>query len=381
MPNNSIFEKTMSIILEDKRKRSANASTKKLKESLKTKSRKVEDEIIDKEIDAEDEEVMDDIADDIVVVIDPDISEDEFDDMAEDAQEIIDNTPEGEVPFTDEYVGDKTYTCPICGNTFFSDVEMSDGDECPVCGDFPSGFLLAGEVVPTEEVEDQKAEEDEDEDEDIMDVDVEESVKHPNTKSKKEDLEITVDDEGDLGISEVDKKDEEEELVLDADAICDGCIDKDCTDCNDVVEYALDESTFNPILTKFVKENYKNAKSFRLVGAKVRGNQLTLECKLRFESGKIKNVNMLVKSDKPVLEVLKRAKKFSMTAIESGTFTKESKSIKPSFMFTCTMNNNIIKCEEMKYNFISKVKHEGKEARLNGKIVTESKRATKKSSK
>ena len=53
------------------------------------------------------------------------------------------------------------YTCPACGNNFFSEVEMTAGDTCPVCGEVPDDFIDSGMVESTEntdeEVEDDEA--------------------------------------------------------------------------------------------------------------------------------------------------------------------------------------------------------------------------------
>ena len=61
------------------------------------------------------------VIDDILVITDPEITKDEYEDVIERAQEIVEDTPEGDIPFDDEYLGQYLQTCPICGNSFVED--------------------------------------------------------------------------------------------------------------------------------------------------------------------------------------------------------------------------------------------------------------------
>ena len=61
------------------------------------------------------------VVDDILVITDPEITKDEYEDVIERAQEIIEDTPEGDIPFDEEYLGQFLQTCPICGNSFVED--------------------------------------------------------------------------------------------------------------------------------------------------------------------------------------------------------------------------------------------------------------------
>ena len=344
----SSFEKVMNACLESKRVARANAAKSKntikksIKESKKVSKKralKESDELtddLDETYDDNDPDVVDDVADDIMVVVDPELSSDEdVSDAAAEAQDIIDSTPDGEVPSTDEYVGDYTYTCPICGNTFFSEVEMSDGDECPVCAEMPDGFVLVGSV---------------------------ESADDTPAEDEGEDLDIE------------DPVEDEEELVPDDDEAMEAFkrskrarATKKESKKTIYSKYSLDETTFNPFLSKFIKENYKNAKSFGIVGASKKGSKLALECKLSFKSGKSKKVTLTVENFKP-------ARKMTLAAREDGTFKSESKKAKVApFVFEGIMTpSNVIKCTGMKYNFITKLK-EGKRAQVSGKLIKESK--------
>ena len=102
--------------------------------------------------DGDDVEMMDDIIDNVAVVVDPEKSIDDLEVRADAVQAAIDNTPEGEIAFSDEYVGDTIYACPVCGQSFFADAgaEYHDGDACPICKAEPSGgFLVQGVVEST----------------------------------------------------------------------------------------------------------------------------------------------------------------------------------------------------------------------------------------
>lgn len=358
----SIFEKTMAACLESKRvptnakKKLAESkkvvkktASKKVNESVKARKlfedNDLGDELDDPAMMGMDDEVMDDVVDDIVVVVDPDISADEIDELGDMAQEIIDGTPEGEIPMTDEYVDDLTYTCPICGNTFFSDVEMNEGDECPVCGDFPNGYVLVGGVeAPEEAIADEVADDVEDVADDIEDIGDEIA---DDAEDIEDELEPAVD---------------EESLKR-----------KPAKRTEKYSKYSLEESTFNPFLNKFIRENYRNAKSFEIKGARLSGKKLSLECALTFKSGKTKDVTLRVENFKP-------ADKMVMAASEDGTFKSESKKAKVApFIFEATMNKNVIRCESLKYNLITKAVKENARVQISGKLVKESRKPAKKS--
>lgn len=345
----SMFEKVMAACLESKRTPAGAKSTKKIvKESKLNKKNLTEDEdIIDPVDDVEEiDDTMDDVVDDIVVVVDPEVSADEVDELGAEAQEIIDGTPEGEIPMTDEYVGDYTYTCPICGNTFFSAVEMNDGDECPVCGDFPNGYVLVGSIESPEEA----AEED-----DIVDGEIDDIG---DEVADAEDLEPAVDDEPMESLKRARAR-------------------KESKSKRSFSRYMLDEATFNPFMNKFIRENYRNAKSFEVKSATLSRGALTLECKLTFKSGKSKNVKLAMKNFSKIAESkVVSSKKVSVPATEDGTFKTESrKSSSAPFVFDITVNKNVIRCEGFKYNLITKAVKENKKVQISGKLVKESKKS------
>ena len=326
------FEKVMQACLESKKaesKRKATAS-KKLSEAQKraVKQKKLKEEAeMDDElqdiVDPEDEQdVLDDVADDIVVVVDPEIDAADIDDVADELQDIIDNTPEGEVPSTDEYIDDYTYSCPICGASFFSADEMHAGDECPVCGEVPNDFVLVGQVDEVEDTEDEETAED---------------------AEAEDDLEAAVADDEDL---EVDVP-EEEPVESKRRARATG--------------YNLDESTFNAFMTKFIRENYKNAKSFKVEKAFMSKNHvLRLECSVIMKSGAKKKVTLATEAIRS-----KNVKARELTRV----FKAESRA---PFTFTISVQNKVVRCEGLKYNFNTTAK----ESRVNisGNLVRESKK-------
>lgn len=275
----------------------------------KTKKLKEEEELPATDIDADDED-PEGTVDDIMVVTDPDLTVDEYEDTLNDLQSIVDNTPDGEVPFTDEYIGDQVYACPVCGNNFFSDTEMEEGDVCPVCGEEADGFVLVGEVQDSDDVAD---------DDEELDADVD------------------IDDE--FAESKVRKAPKKAKFTP--------------------TQYTLSENTLNPFLTKFIKENYRNAVSMTAKRAILSGRNLKIECAIKFKSGKIKKSVITVENFKP-------SKKMKMFGKADEAFKVESKKSAP-FMFEATMVGKDIRFTGMKYSFITK--KEGKRLQVSGKYA------------
>jgi len=360
--NTSIFEKTMAACLESKRvatnksnklsenkKAKKTATSKRVNESVKKSRIKTEDEdeIVDPELDSEVDDTMDDIEDDIVVVTDPELDPEDIDGVASDMQEIIDDTPDGEVPEIDDYIGDYTYTCPICGNTFFSEVEMHDGDECPVCGDFPNGYVLVGEIASTDDTEDGEDLDDESDVDDFDDTEI----------SEEEDLEV--DD------SEADDEDVVESKRPTRRSSRNRRVEKKSI-------YSVDETSFHPFMNKFIRENYKNARAFNIKSATRTGKRLSLECIISFKSGNKKAVTLTCENFVP-------AKSMTLAFKESGAFKTESSKRAPFTIKASLNRGNIIKCEGFNYNFITKI--EGKKANIYGNLIRESKRPSKRTNR
>lgn len=124
----------------DESKRS-NIKSKKLTEDVNE-----ELNVTTSEEPVEDDEDMEGEAEGVVVVVDPDLTSDDYEKAIKQAEDTIDETPEGEQPTDEQYIGQNIYTCPVCGNTFFSEVELDEGDACPVCSEVPESFVLNGKV-------------------------------------------------------------------------------------------------------------------------------------------------------------------------------------------------------------------------------------------
>ena len=119
----------------------------------------------------EEEDNVDGIADGILVVTDPEITSEEFEEVADELQGIVDNA-EGEVPFTDKYEGDYILSCPICGGTFVNDTLLDSGEDvCPICCKVPDAFVVNGRVENSEAAVDKEETQD--------DIEHEENLEEP----------------------------------------------------------------------------------------------------------------------------------------------------------------------------------------------------------
>ena len=102
----------------------------------------------------DDEEVEDveGLVDDVLVVTDPEITTDEYNEVIDRAQEIIEDTPEGDIPLDTTYLGEYVQICPICGGTFVEDHILEPGTACPICYETPESFVMVGKLQAEEEV-------------------------------------------------------------------------------------------------------------------------------------------------------------------------------------------------------------------------------------
>lgn len=116
--------------------------------------------------------------------------------------------------------------------------------------------------------------------------------------------------------------------------------EEDCDDCS--IEN-IDDETFTEAFTKFIKENYKNAKEFKLENVVKSGNNYRFECKLTFNSGKQVKVNLMS-------EAKIREGKSLIRFYENKTFKHldENKSIMTA---TVKLKNKTLSCEGLRYNY------------------------------
>lgn len=105
----------------------------------------------------------------------------------------------------------------------------------------------------------------------------------------------------------------------------------------------IDDETFTEAFTKFIKENYKNAKEFKLENVVKSGNNYRFECKLTFNSGKQVKVNLMS-------EAKIREGKSLIRFYENKTFKHldENKSIMTA---TVKLENKTLSCEGLRYNY------------------------------
>lgn len=125
-------------------------------------------------------------------------------------------------------------------------------------------------------------------------------------------------------------------------------------------EDLIDESTFNPFLTKFIRDNYSNAKAVVVEGARQNKKALVLECKVLFNSGKSSKFNLALRG------IVREGKVSTLRASDNGYFKAES--VKSPFLFKVSYKNNVLKCEGLEYNFKTKLA-EGKMKEIKGKLI------------
>ena len=95
------------------------------------------------------------VVDDVLVITDPEITKDEYEEVIERAQEIVEDTPEGDIPFDDEYLGQYLQTCPICGSSFVEDHLLEPGATCPICLEQPEAFVVVGKIDSDDAIADE----------------------------------------------------------------------------------------------------------------------------------------------------------------------------------------------------------------------------------
>ena len=86
------------------------------------------------------------LVDDVLVVTDPEITTDEYNEVIDRAQEIVEDTPEGDIPLDPTYLGEYVQICPICGGSFIEDHVYEPGTACPICYETPESFVLVGKL-------------------------------------------------------------------------------------------------------------------------------------------------------------------------------------------------------------------------------------------
>lgn len=144
---------------------------------------------------------VDGIVDDILVITDPEVTSDEYNEVIDRAQELVKDTPEGDIPLDTDYLDDFVQTCPICGATFAEDHMLQPGDACPVCLDTPESFILKGKIAADEDVAEEEG------------IETPESEETDDTKDSDTTLEDNVEDNEKV---DTDKEEGKEEDKLEA---------------------------------------------------------------------------------------------------------------------------------------------------------------------
>lgn len=439
MADATIFAKTLEACLEAKKSVSSKKAVKESKKKSLTEKKFSKRFIKESDEDEDEKEDLEmETADDIVAVVDPDLDADEMTAVALGYQQLIDDAPENTIPETDKYVGDGIFGCPICGQTFFSEVPMGEGDVCPLCNaESPDGFVKAGEVEEGDASEVDKDNEEADVDEEEgdfdfdgeeisvdVDEDLEESKKVSKENKARRPVTRTVRSErrsarrvrGERivprgtsrravrGENRVARRASVRSAVrgesarpslrratatrrsVRGESLRRPSIRRavrpsirteakkpmlrrpSMRPARKVEGLNLDEKTFNVYLTKFIRENYNTATAFEVVSAKKNGSNLRLECVISMKSGK---------KNRAVLNCNYSKGRSIMTARDNGTFKVESK--RAPFMFKVSTVGNVIRCEGMKYNFITKrgTKNEAKRYQVYGSYLKEGVKATR----
>lgn len=322
--NDSIFTKMM-MSLQESKAENVKANLKALKENKEMKNEEVEIEVADKDIEAP--------LNEIETVEEPteEDNEEVTESVSQDSQIKTTNKGtevkelDGIKPATgadgipDESVNKKKLDEDVAvstdGDITIKDggrlIEISDEDEaeadiCPECGEVECECEPEAEEAEPAETEETPEVEDEDE----------------------EDLEV------------IDEPEEEEEAEED--------------------DLMLDESTFNPFLTKFARDNYSNAKAVVVESARMNKERLVLECKTIFNSGKTSKFNLSLRG------IIKEGRVCRLRANDNGYFKAES--TRNPFTFRVSFKDNTLKCEGLEYNFKTKLA-EGKMKEIKGKLI------------
>lgn len=91
------------------------------------------------------------LMDGVLIITDPNIDKDEYQELIDRANEIIEDTPEGELPLDDTYIGQYIHLCPICGSAFVEDHILEPGTDCPICTGEPEAFTILGQIQGEED--------------------------------------------------------------------------------------------------------------------------------------------------------------------------------------------------------------------------------------
>lgn len=135
--------------------------------------------------------------------------------------------------------------------------------------------------------------------------------------------------------------------------------EKGCIACNESKIKEINERTFNRFFSRFIKENYKNAKNIRISSVKESKTGLKLEGKINYKSGKIAPIVFEIKDQ------IKEGKSF-VKIYESKNIVREEIE-KPLFTAKVSLDEGILRLESIRYNYKVALQ-EGKKANVYGII-------------
>ena len=235
-------------------------------------------------------------------------------------EQIVDVDAETIGELKDSYIGNVILQCPICRTLLYKKpdaLEQSEDDaeiynveeECPHCG-AKEGFYLVGQVASLE----------------VKGVEKEETT-------GKDVSELTVSDD-DQDTVKVEKETEE------------------------VTFESLDETKFNKLVNKYVKNIYENVEDYTTTSGSVDddNNKLVIEGVITYKSGKTANTKFMFESISMTKDQTIKFKGLNETFIKA----------KKPFTLVATVKDNTLNCEALNYNYTVKVNEELK--KVKGKV-------------
>lgn len=146
---------------------------------------------------------VDGLVEDVLVITDPEVSSEEYEEIIERAQEIVEDTPEGNIPLDEDYLGQYAQTCPLCGATFVTEEILEPGATCPICLEVPEAFVMVGRLEGDEAVAEKNGLLDNEEGEESFG---EENNVIPTSEKSEDDIAIDEFEDNDEDIERLEKE-------------------------------------------------------------------------------------------------------------------------------------------------------------------------------
>ena len=297
-------------------------------------------------------------------------------------EQIVDAAAETQDDLQKTYIGSIILQCPTCKTMIYKNpdqlVKSEDADdviynvdeECPHCG-AKDGFELIGQVAslsvnpdgeqtppsdttPEDNPEDKPEESEESKEpaspmpelpsddkssnpDDIdVNIDVHESLKEDTVKQG--DKWVNKGDEGTHGEFKTKKEADAQRKAMFANGYKEECEDGKCN----VKLESFDEVKYDKLISRYLKENYANVKTYKTVSADIddAANKIMIEGVILFKSGKEKNTKF-------VFEAKEITKKNQIKFVGiNETFSKSK-----AYTLLGQVNNNKLISESLSYNY------------------------------